>query len=82
MINVFYKISKRSFAKSFLFIFFLKTLIYPVFASENSSFEQTIMREISRDVSFNAWGGSPATNQYIQWVAGGLKKNMGSFLDM
>ena len=80
MNNVFYKISKRSFAKSFLFIFFLKSLIFPVFASENSSFEQIIMREISRDVSFNAWGGSPATNQYIQWVAGRVKEKYGIIL--
>ncbi|GIS16032.1 MAG: hypothetical protein CM15mP117_14640 [Alphaproteobacteria bacterium] len=80
MINIFYKKSKRSFAKSFLFIFFLKSLIYPVFASENSSFEQKIMREISRDVSFNAWGGSPATNKYIQWVAGRVKEKYGIIL--
>ena len=80
MINIFYKKSKRSFVKSFLFIFFFKSLICPVFASENISFEKIVTGEISKDVSFNAWGGSPATNKYIQWVAGRVKEKYGIIL--
>lgn len=57
---------------------FLFSLLLATTASANASDWQTLRQQAKgQTVYFNAWGGDPAVNSYIDWAAGEMKKHYG-----
>ncbi|MEW7311313.1 ABC transporter substrate-binding protein [Buttiauxella gaviniae] len=57
---------------------FLFSLLLATTASANASDWQTLRQQANgQTVYFNAWGGDPAVNSYIDWAAGEMKKHYG-----
>ncbi len=63
----------KIFPRLLLAIGFCMTLVVcsisVVSAAEDHGYEMLEEKALGQEVSFNAWGGSPAINNYIQWVA-------------
>ena len=55
-----------------LSLFFLKS-----FTIYGNSWEEIISKAKGKEVYWNAWGGSPEINDYIQWVAKKVKNKFG-----
>ena len=51
--------------------------IFIVLSQQNNSYETAISNSEGQTVHFNAWGGSPAINDYIAWVGSRLKEEHG-----
>ena len=69
MIAIFFRIFKFYLAFFILSIILTLSFFGESFASESDAFKLSKPSSNLQKVSFHAWGGSPAINQYINWVA-------------
>lgn len=76
MIRISYKNFKLNLVVSIMSLFLVST----GFASENDNLQLSKQASNSKKVSFHAWGGSSAINQYIQWVATKVNERHGIVL--
>ena len=69
MLERFRKKNKAVVLQMGLCLLFCSLPFYSTSASDEYEFNQLKQRSIGQEVAFYAWGGSPAINNYIQWVA-------------
>ncbi len=81
MFETFYKKYEVLFIRMALCAFFSSLPFYSTLASDNDEFTQVRLSAIGQEVAFHAWGGSPAINDYIQWVASQVDMHYGITLN-
>ena len=81
MFGTFYKKNKGPIPVGILFIFSCFLTFFSALASDDEKFTQLKQNSLGEEVTFHAWGGSPAINDYIQWVAGRVEIQYGITLN-
>lgn len=57
-------------------LIWLATLLFaPIAAHADDSWQQITRQARGQTVWFNAWGGDPAVNRYLDWVSGEVKRD-------
>lgn len=81
MFETFYKINKAFVLRIAFCGLFCLLPIYSALALDDDEFGLLKLNSIGREVAFHAWGGSPAINDYIQWVASQVDTQYGITLN-